>query len=94
MKLTLFLLPLTALAALAATEEQLNKHFTVQPEGKLVVDVDFGSIDVTTHATDEVVVDVWRKITRKNKADEVHTSGGGKSVVLRSSAESIHLMKP
>ena len=70
MKLTLFLLPLTALAALAATEEQLNKHFTVQPEGKLVVDVDFGSIDVATHETDEVVVDVWRKITRKNKADE------------------------
>jgi DUF4097 and DUF4098 domain-containing protein YvlB len=70
MKLTLFLLPLTALAALAATEEQLNKRFTVQPEGRLVVDVDFGSIDVTTHAAGEVVVDVWRKITRKNKADE------------------------
>ena len=70
MKLTLFLLPLTALAALAATEEQLNQRFTVQPEGKLVVDVNFGSIELATHETDEVVVDVWRKITWKNKADE------------------------
>jgi len=70
MKLTLFLLPLAALAALAATEEQLNQRFTAQPEGKLVVDVDFGSIDVVTHASAEVVVDVWRRITRKNKADE------------------------
>jgi hypothetical protein len=61
---------MSSLAAVAATEEQLNQHFTVQPEGKLVVDVDFGSIDVATHETGEVVVDVWRKVTRKNKADE------------------------
>ena len=70
MKLTLFLLSLTALAALAATEEQLNKRFTVQPEGRLIVDVDFGSIDVTTNGTGEVIVDVWRRVTRRNKADE------------------------
>jgi hypothetical protein len=92
MKLTLFLLPLTALAAVAASEEQLNQRFTVQPEGKLVVDVDFGSIDVTTHATGEVVVDVWRKVTRKNKADEeeflrnhpVTFSQDGNTVTVRS----------
>ncbi len=70
MKLTLVLSLISSLAAVAATEQQLNQRFTVQPEGKLVVDVEFGSIDVTTHETDEVVVDVWRKITRKNKADE------------------------
>jgi hypothetical protein len=92
MKLTLCLLPLTALAALAATEEQLNQHFTVQPEGKLVVDVDFGSIELATHETDEVVVDVWRKITRRNKADEeeflkdhpVTFSQDGTTVTVRS----------
>jgi len=55
---------------MAATEEKLNKRFTVQPEGRLVVDVAFGSIDVTTNGTGEVVVDVWRRITRRNKADE------------------------
>jgi DUF4097 and DUF4098 domain-containing protein YvlB len=70
MKLTSFLLLLTALAAVAATEEQLNQRFTVESGGQLVVDVNFGSIDVVTHASAEVVVDVWRKITRKNKADE------------------------
>jgi hypothetical protein len=51
MKLTLFLLLLTALAAVAETEERLNQRFTAQPEGKLVVDVDFGSIDMATHGS-------------------------------------------
>jgi len=70
MKLTSTLFLISSLAAVAATEEQLNKRFTVEPGGQLVVDVDFGSIELTTHATGEVVVDVWRKVTRKNKADE------------------------
>ena len=47
MKLTLFLLALTSCAALAVTEEQTNKTFQVSPGGTLVVDVDFGSIDVS-----------------------------------------------
>ncbi len=92
MKLSLVLLLVSSLVAVAATEEQLNKRFSVQPGGKLVVDVDFGSIDVTTHATDEVVVDVWRKITRKNKAAEeaflqdhpVTFSQDGNTVTVRS----------
>jgi DUF4097 and DUF4098 domain-containing protein YvlB len=70
MKLTSFLLFLTTSAALAATEEQINKKFNVTQGGKLTVQIDFGSIDVVTNATDEIAVDVWRKITRKNKADE------------------------
>jgi len=72
MKLTLLLLTLTSCAALAATEEQTNKTFQVQPGGKLVVDVDFGSIDVTTNAnaTDAVTVSVWRKVTRGSEAEE------------------------
>ena len=92
MKLTLVLLLISSLAAVAATEEQLNERFTVQSEGKLVVDVDFGSIDVTTHGTGEVVVDVWRKVTRRNKADEekflqdhpVAFSQDGNTVTVRS----------
>jgi DUF4097 and DUF4098 domain-containing protein YvlB len=70
MKLTSTLLLISSLATVAATEEQLNQRFTVEPGGQLVVDVDFGSIEVTTHEAGEVVVDVWRRITRKNKADE------------------------
>ena len=70
MKLTLFLLALTSCAALAATEEQTNKTFQVSSGGTLVVDVDFGSIDVSTNATDAVAVNVWRKVTRGSAEKE------------------------
>jgi hypothetical protein len=74
MKLTalrfVLLLLCTTSVALAATEEKLNQRFSVQPGGTVVVEVDFGSIDVSTNATSEVVVDVWRKIGRRKKADE------------------------
>ncbi len=55
---------------MAATEDQLNKHFAVQPGGQLVVDVDFGAIIVNTTNSNEVVVDVWRKVSRSSKAAE------------------------
>jgi hypothetical protein len=70
MKLPLLIWIALCSAALAATEEQLNRHFAVQSGGKLVVDIAVGSINVSTNATTEVVVDVWRKVTRKNKAAE------------------------
>jgi hypothetical protein len=70
MKLTALLLLISSVAALAATEEKLNHRFSVQPGGTVVVEVDFGNIDVSTNATSEVVVDVWRKIGRRKKADE------------------------
>jgi DUF4097 and DUF4098 domain-containing protein YvlB len=70
MKLTAILLALTSCAAFAATEEQLNKKFEVAPGGTIVVDVDFGAIDIATNSGSEVTVDVWRKITRKSKAEE------------------------
>jgi hypothetical protein len=70
MKLTVIALTLFTCAAFAATEDSLNKTFTATAGGTLVVDVPFGSIDITTNATDEVAVDVWRKVTRKNKTEE------------------------
>ena len=70
MKSSLILLLVSSLAALAATEEQINKRFTVQSGEKLVVEVDFGSIDVTTNASSEVVADVWRKVSRGSKKAE------------------------
>jgi DUF4097 and DUF4098 domain-containing protein YvlB len=70
MKLTLLLLALTSCAALAATEETTNKTFQVQPGGKLVVDVDFGSIDISTNSTDAVAVNVWRKVARSSQEEE------------------------
>ena len=51
-------------AALGETEEQINKRFSIQPGGQLVVEVDFGSIDVQTNSNSEVTVDVLRRIGR------------------------------
>lgn len=70
MKLSTFLLLATCLAACAETEERISKRFAVQPGGTLVVDVDFGAIDVKTNDTSEVVVEVTRKISRPTKAEE------------------------
>ena len=70
MKLTPILLLATCLTVWAQTEEHLNKQFAVQPGGKLVVDVDFGSINVNTHDSSEVTVDVLRKVMRATKEEE------------------------
>ena len=70
MKLTMLVLALTSCAALAATEEQTNKTFQVTSGGTLVVDVDFGSINVVTNSTDAVVINVWRKVTRSSMDKE------------------------
>jgi hypothetical protein len=70
MKTTLALLFAACLASSAETEERVNKTFSVQPGGKLVVDVDSGSIEVNTNDSNQVTVDVLRQITRSNKADE------------------------
>ena len=70
MKLPPILLLAACFAVHAETEEHLNKRFTVQSGGTLVVEVDFGSIDVSTNDTSEVVVDVLRKVTRATKEEE------------------------
>jgi hypothetical protein len=70
MKLSPILLLATALVVRAETEEKLTKNFAVQPGGTIVVDVDFGSIDVNTHAANEVVVDVLRRVSRASQAEE------------------------
>lgn len=92
MKLFSLLLFAGCLAACAETEERINKRFAVQTGGKVVVDVDFGSIDVSTNATSEVTVDVFRKVSRRNKSDEeaflrerpVTFSQDGDTVTIRS----------
>ena len=63
MKLTLLLLALTTGAAFAATEENITTNLPATSGGSLVVDVDFGNIEVTTNSTDDVAIHVWRKIS-------------------------------
>ncbi|MCX6924033.1 MAG: DUF4097 family beta strand repeat-containing protein [Verrucomicrobia bacterium] len=95
-KVALILFLVGSAAALAATEEKLNHRFSVQSGGTVVVDVDFGSINVSTNGTSEVVVDVWRKIGRKKKADEeaflrdnpVEFAQEGNAVTIRSRSKS------
>ena len=96
LKPTAFLFLVSALATLASTEEKLNQRYSVQPGGTVVVEVDFGSVDVSTNATGEVVVDVWRKIGRRKKADEeaflrdnpVEFAQEGNTVTIRSHGKS------
>src|SRR5882672_1460329 len=70
MKLTLLVLALTSCAALAATEEQTNKTFQAASGGTLVVDVDFGSIEVSTNSAEVIAVHVWRSVTRSSAEAE------------------------
>jgi putative adhesin len=70
MKPYLAVLLASCLTVGAETKEQINKSFAVRPGGKLVLDVDFGSVEINTNATDEVTIDVVRKVSRRNKADE------------------------
>src|SRR5262245_53954144 len=70
MKLYLALLLASSLTVGAETQEQINKSFAVKPGGKLVLDVDFGSVQITTNSTGEVTIDVLRKISRRHKAEE------------------------
>src|SRR6185503_20532477 len=70
MKATLLVLLLAGCTVWGETEEHFTKRFAVQALGKLELDVDFGSIDVSTNGTQEVVVEVLRKVKRRDKAEE------------------------
>src|SRR5262245_9424577 len=69
-RLSTILLLATCLSLRAETEEQCSKRFTVQTQGSVVVDVDFGAISVSTNSTGEVTVDAIRKIRRSTKEAE------------------------
>ena len=64
------LLVVSALSAAAATEENIHETRAAKPGGKLVVDVDFGSIDVAPGDNDKVVVAAHRKIEASSKEKE------------------------
>ncbi len=66
--LSLFLLAVASASAL--TEEKVDQKRDVTPGGKLVVDVDFGTIDVTGGDTKQVIVNAERKISGASEAKE------------------------
>lgn len=69
--LLLFLAASLGLRAFAATEDSVKTNLTAMPGGKLVVDVDFGSLEISTHASKEVLIDIQRKVSMRTAEREV-----------------------
>jgi DUF4097 and DUF4098 domain-containing protein YvlB len=67
---TILLLVIAVATASAMSEENINEKLDVGPGGKIIVDVDFGTIDVSAGADDKVVVEAHRKIDSNNEARE------------------------
>jgi DUF4097 and DUF4098 domain-containing protein YvlB len=59
---TLLLLFIAVATASALSEENVNQQFDGAPGGKLIVDVDFGTIDVAAGADDKITIAAHRKI--------------------------------
>ena len=66
----LSLLILTVITASALTEEKINETRSAKPGGKLIVDVDFGTIEVVPGDNDKVVLAAHRKIEASSKEKE------------------------
>jgi hypothetical protein len=58
------------LPVVAASEERINREIDVRPGGKLMLDVDFGTVDLRTGVDDKVVVEAFRSIDFGNEAKE------------------------
>jgi hypothetical protein len=67
---TLLLLFVAATTASALSEENVSQTLEGAPGGKLIVDVDFGTIDVSAGADDKISVMAHRKIDSDNQAQE------------------------
>jgi DUF4097 and DUF4098 domain-containing protein YvlB len=59
-----------AVSASAASEEKVNRQIDVHPGGKLVVDVDFGKIDVSAGVDDKTTIEAFRSVDFGDEAKE------------------------
>jgi hypothetical protein len=66
----LVLLTITVISASALTEEKVNETRDAKPNGKLTVEVDFGTIEVMAGDNDKVVLAAYRKIEASSKEKE------------------------
>jgi len=88
---TILLLFVAATTVSALSEENVSQTLDSAPGGKLLVDVDFGTIDVSAGADDKVSVQAHRKIDSDNEAQEkeylasapVTVSKEGNTVTIR-----------
>ena len=66
----IYLSCLATLTASASTEENIHETRDAKPGGTIVVEVDFGSIEVLPGDSDKVVVEAYRKIEASSKEKE------------------------
>jgi hypothetical protein len=67
---TLLFVSLTTVGAIAATEENIHETRPAKAGGTLVVEVDFGSIEVAPGDGAKVVIDAHRKVEMSSKEKE------------------------
>jgi hypothetical protein len=60
----------STLSAVARSEERVNREVDARPGGKLVLDVDFGAVDIMSAADDKVTVEAFRSIDFGDAAKE------------------------
>jgi hypothetical protein len=65
-----FALGLSATLASAATEENIQTNFTASADGKLIVSVGSGAIEVESTDGDKIVVDIYRKVKSSSQKKE------------------------
>ena len=96
------LLLVTTLPVSALTEENFKQTRPATPGGTLIVDVDFGTIEVKPGENDKVMVDAFRKIEAPTKEREKQyvetvpitlTTEAGNKVVLRARAADSSAMR-
>jgi len=88
----LLVLCAVALTASAASEENVTRQLDAAPGGKLVVDVDFGSVNVAAGADDKVILEAQRKVDFNDETKEkeylanvpITVTNGGNVVTVRS----------
>jgi DUF4097 and DUF4098 domain-containing protein YvlB len=86
------LLALAASSAWAVSEQKVNEEFDCSSGGKLIVDVDFGVVEVTGHSEGKVIIDARRKIDASDEVMEkeyfaatpIVVTNEGNTVTIRS----------
>ena len=68
--LTAFIFRVAAVAAFGTSEDIVERHFSAVPGGKLVVDVDFGVVNVATGGDNQIAVDAHRIVELPDQAQE------------------------
>jgi hypothetical protein len=90
--LLLVFLPANYTSAFATSEDIVQRHLSAGAGGKLIVDVDFGTVDVAAGADNQVVINARRIVDAEDQAEEkefvaaapITVSQEGNTTTLRS----------